>query len=274
MSRDPSPTERADPGFRPSFDAAAADFDRLGTHVWAPIGATTVEAARPRGGDRVLDACCGTGASALPAAVAVGAEGTVDAVDSSAPMIEVLRRSAATLPQLHGHTADVLGWNRQGYDVVQAALGIFFFPDMTAGTDHLISLARPGGRVAFTIWRSGAMETAGKHLWRAVTAVTGAETPARRRHLINEINQPDSYRAWLEERDLSDVEVAVDVRRIPLTDELAWLIITGSGYRGAITDLDAHAIAAVREHYLTSLADDGVTEIDATTLIGTGQRAG
>lgn len=104
-----------------------------------------------RPGERVLDACCGTGASALPAAALVGPTGTVDAVDMSGPMVAELRRRAADVPQVTAHEADVTTWPGTDYDAVVCALGIFFFPDMTTGTDHLVRRARPDGRVALTI---------------------------------------------------------------------------------------------------------------------------
>lgn len=256
--------------FRRGFDAAAADFDALGRHLWGPIGVALVAATRPASGDRVLDACCGTGASAIPAAHAVGATGRVDAVDLSAPMIEIVNLTAASLPQLHGHAADVLGWPGGDYDVVQAALGIFFFPDLAAGTRRLIECARPGGRVGFTIWRDGAMELPGDHLARAVNAVTGAPIPTRKPHLIHRISNAAGYAAWLSELGLADVEVIIDERRLALTDDLAWLIITGSGYRASIAGLPVDQVSAIHERYLAGLAADGITEIDATTLTGTG----
>jgi trans-aconitate methyltransferase len=256
---------------RRAFDAAATDFTALGRHLWDPIGAATMAAARLRPGDRVLDACCGTGASAIPAAQLVGFDGVVDAVDISGPMIGELRRMSAGLPQLRAHQADVTTWDADGYDVVQSALGIFFFPDMTAGTDRLISLVRPGGRVVFTIWRGEAMVAAGRHLDRAVAAATNTAPPKEREpHLIDRINQADSYATWLTERDLLDVDVTVHELRLTMTPDVAWLVITGSGYQRALATLDADTIDTVRQHYLDSLHAEGVTELDATTLIGTG----
>jgi trans-aconitate methyltransferase len=256
---------------RRAFDTAAADFIALGRHLWGPIGAATVAAANLHPGDRVLDACCGTGASAIPAAQLAGPDGVVDAVDFSGPMIGELRRLSTGLPQLRAHQADVTTWDTHGYDVVQSALGIFFFPDMTAGTDRLISLARPGGRVVFTIWRGEAMATAGQYLGRAVAAATNT-APAKQRepHLIDRINQADSYAAWLTERNIIDVDVTVHDLSLPMTPDVAWLVITGSGYQRTLAPLDADTVEAVRQHYLDSLRADGVTELDATTLIGTG----
>lgn len=258
-------------GTRRAFDAAAADFTALGRHLWEPIGAATVAAAGLGEGDRVLDACCGTGASAIPAARAVGAGGVVDAIDLSGPMIGELRRRSADLPQLRAHEADATAWDTGGYDVVQSALGIFFFPDMTDGTERLISRARSGGRAVFTIWRGGSMVAAGRHLGRAVAAVTeSAPPPEREPSLIDRVNQADTYAAWLSERNLSDVDVVVNELRLTMTPEVAWLVVIGSGFRGLLADLEPGAVEQVRERYLDSLRAEGVTELDATTLIGSG----
>ena len=258
-------------GIRRAFDAAAADFTALGRHLWGPIGVATVAAAGLRAGERVLDACCGTGASAIPAARLVGPNGVVDAVDLSGPMISQLRSSSADLPQLRAHQADVTTWDVGGYDVVQSALGIFFFPDMTADTERLIRLARPGGRVVFTIWRGDAMAAAGRHLAHAVAVATSAAPPEERKpHLIDRINQAAGYATWLAERGLAEVDVAAHELRLTMTPDMAWLVITGSGYRGALANLDPDVVDVVRERYLESLRAEGVTELDATTLIGVG----
>ncbi|MEU4311420.1 methyltransferase domain-containing protein [Nocardia sp. NPDC024068] len=255
-----------------AFDTASSDFDRLGVHLWNPIGAATVAATAPQAGERVLDACCGTGASALPAAARVGATGHIDAVDLSAPMIGQLRRAAADLPQLTPRAADVTSWPEDGYDVVQAVLGIFFFPDMTAGTEHLITRARPGGRVGLTIWRRGSMEEAGRHLHTALARVTGNPPRSRPKHPLDGINESGAYRDWLTDRGLTEVTVTEHELRLTMTAETAWLVVTGSGYVGALSGLDSAQTAEVREGYLETLAAAGITELEATTLIGVGTR--
>jgi trans-aconitate methyltransferase len=188
-------------------------------------------------------------------------------------MIDELRRRSGDLPQLHAHHADVTTWAVGGYDVVQSALGIFFFPDMTTGTEHLISLARPRGRVVLTIWRGDAMAAAGRHLGRAIAEVMRTEPPAPRPpHLFDPVNQAGSYAAWLSERGLTDVEVTVNEMALTMTPDVAWLVIVGSGFRGALAKVPEDAVDTVREVYLAALRDEGLTRLDATTLIGCGRR--
>jgi SAM-dependent methyltransferase len=262
-------------GSREAFDAAAADFAALGHHLWDPVGADAVAVADPREGERVLDACCGAGASAVRTAKLVGESGLVDAVDISGPMIAELRRSASGLPQLRAHEADATTWDGTGYDLVQSVLGIFFFPDMVDGTRRLIGMTRPGGRVALTIWRGGAMVAAGTQLGLAVADVRQTDPPpARQPHLIDRINQPGPFAAWLRELGLAEVDVAVHERALPMTPEIAWLVVLGSGYRGALSGLAPEAVAAVRERYLTRLCESGIDELEVTTLTGTGTAPG
>lgn len=250
--------------------SSTSDFDRLGEHLWRPIGASTVELSAPQEGELVLDACCGNGASALPAARRVGPGGHVDAVDLAAPLLADLERQADGLENITSAVADVTSWDRSGYDVVQCVLGIFFFSDMTAGTEHLVKRLRPGGRAAVTIWRRGSMEASGRHLAQAIAGVTGQEFPSRPRHLLDEVNTSETFGPWLADRGLRDVEVTESELRLSLSESLAWLVITGSGFAGMLTGLSEDETERVRQEYLASLQGAGAAELDATTLIGVG----
>ncbi|MFC7344376.1 class I SAM-dependent methyltransferase [Saccharopolyspora griseoalba] len=261
----------ANTGSREAFDAAAADFAALGRYLWEPVATDAVATADPGPGERVLDACCGTGASAIPSARLVGEEGLVDAVDVSAPMIAELRERASGIAQLRAHEADVTAWGGAGYDLVQSVLGIFFFPDVLDGTRRLIGMARPGGRVACTIWRRGAVVAAGEQLGLAIADVRRTDPPAERpAHLIDRINQPGPFAEWLRSLGLVEVRVAVHERALPMTPGVAWLLVLGSGYRGALTGLPPEVVAEVRDRYLARLREAGIDELDTTTLTGTG----
>jgi len=252
-----------------SFSEAAEDFDALTPHLWGPVSAAAVARSRPQPGERVLDACCGSGASALPTADAVGPGGHVDAVDASAALIERLRRHATDRPQLHPAVADVTSWPEQGYDLVQCVLGVFFLPKMTADSARLAELARPGGRVAFTIWRSGAVAEAGRRCADAVQHVLGVRWPERARHLIEEIGRPPVFAGWLAQLGLQDVEVQLHRHSVAMTPDVAWLMVRGSGFRSMTEGLTAEQLDQVQERYL-----DGTigTVLDATTMTGTGRR--
>jgi ubiquinone/menaquinone biosynthesis C-methylase UbiE len=74
-----------------AYNAAADYYDAEPLGFWARYGRRTVERLRLRHGAHVLDVCCGSGASALPAAQAVGPEGQVIAVDLAAELLKLAR---------------------------------------------------------------------------------------------------------------------------------------------------------------------------------------
>jgi SAM-dependent methyltransferase len=83
-----------------AFETAGADYAELASRLRDPLRQILAGYAAPRRCDRVLDACCGTGASALPAARAVGPSGRVDAVDLAPSLLERGQAAATGLPQL------------------------------------------------------------------------------------------------------------------------------------------------------------------------------
>jgi len=80
-----------------TYGAAADHYSRPALGFWDRFGAATVERVRLVPGQAVVDLCCGAGASAIPAARAVGPGGRVVGVDVAAPLLESAGR--ARLPK-------------------------------------------------------------------------------------------------------------------------------------------------------------------------------
>ncbi|MRX43990.1 class I SAM-dependent methyltransferase [Agromyces kandeliae] len=257
------------------FTEAAATFTELDEVLWDPISRATVLRAAPRFDERVLDACAGAGASALPTAELVGPGGIVDAVDRSEAMLAVLReRAGAHMPWLRVHAADASTWPYTGYDLVQCVLGVFFFDEVATGVEHLVQCARPGGRVAVTVWADGAFEPLPGVLASALPE-GDARVPA-----FDEDDRPAMPGAgtagglahWLAERGLVDVRAEAVPRHLDLTPDVSWALVVGTGMRAMLGDLDDAAIEGVRERYLAAIEERGVASVDITTLIGIGRR--
>lgn len=77
------PETRSDAKVRATstYNAAADYFDAPALSFWDRIGQRTVERMSLKVGACVLDACCGSGASAIPAAKAIGPSGRLLGVD-------------------------------------------------------------------------------------------------------------------------------------------------------------------------------------------------
>lgn len=261
------------------FTRHADDFAAIDAELWQPISIATIARSAPQFDETVLDACCGTGASALPAAELVGPGGLVDAIDLSAPMIERARARAGEgaderMPQLHLHVGDVLEWETTGYDLVQCVLGVFFFDDLDAGMRHLVERARPGGRIAVTLWHEGAFHSFEQALVDAVAGEAGEEA-------VRWFHERDTGRvprtagataALLHGLGLEQVRADAVPRHLPLDDDLAWRLVLGTGRRRAIEGLAKKPRRRVRERFLALLHERGLDRVDVSTITAVGHR--
>jgi demethylmenaquinone methyltransferase/2-methoxy-6-polyprenyl-1,4-benzoquinol methylase len=129
------------------FDRIAPVYDAMNRLMTAGLDRrwrrlTVGEAVRP--GDRVLDACCGTGDLAV-AALLVARE--VVGVDFSEAMLERARSKAPAIEWLQ---ADVLAlpFEDGSFDAATVGFGVRNLDDIEAGLAELRRVLRPGGRLA------------------------------------------------------------------------------------------------------------------------------
>jgi demethylmenaquinone methyltransferase/2-methoxy-6-polyprenyl-1,4-benzoquinol methylase len=99
-------------------------------------------AVRP--GDRVLDACCGTGDLALAAR---DAGATVVGLDFSEAMLERARRKAPDVEWVRGDLL-ALPFAAASFDAATVGFGVRNVEDLEHGLAELARVVRPGGRVA------------------------------------------------------------------------------------------------------------------------------
>ena len=134
-------------GVRRMFDRIAPVYDAMNRVMTAGLdrrwrAVTVRETVRP--GDRVLDACCGTGDLAV-AAHAAGA-GSVVGLDFSAAMLERARRKAPEVTFIEGDVL-ALPFHDASFDVAVVGFGIRNVADLAAGLGELRRVLRPGGRL-------------------------------------------------------------------------------------------------------------------------------
>ncbi|MQA81038.1 MAG: methyltransferase domain-containing protein [Streptosporangiales bacterium] len=257
------------------FDTGHREFGALSPLLWQPLGSALVERAGPRPGERVLDACCGDGASAIPAARAVGESGHVDAVDGAAGLLELGRTRATDLPQLRFARADVTAWRtEQRYDLVQCAYGVFFLPDMDASCRRLIGMLTGGGRFAVSAWRYPAIREFATCLIAAVEEEQGKPLPAPSSvQPAERIDNEGKLHDWLASLGLVSVQTWTVPFECPLTDpEVAWMIVTGTGFRGMLDRFDDAGVERVRQGLLRRIDERRLHTLDATSVIGVGTR--
>ena len=158
-----------------TYNAAADFYDAAANSFWDRFGRRTVERLDLRRGARILDVCCGCGASAIPAAEAVGAEETVLGVDLAQRLLEIAQRKANLrgLQNIEFRVGDMLklGLPASRFDATVCVFGIFFVPDMAAAVQELWKVVRPGGQLAITTWGPHFFEPGNTAFWDAVRDV-------------------------------------------------------------------------------------------------------
>jgi SAM-dependent methyltransferase len=252
-----------------TYTATADHFDDPALSFWDRFGRETVARAGMRPGDRVLDACCGTGASALPSARVVGTGGQVLGVDLAEPALALARAKAHAqgLTNVEFRAVDVehTGLPSESFDAVVCVFGVFFLPDMAAAIAELWRLVRPAGVLAVTVWGPEFLEPATTAFWTAV----GAERP----------DLTSRFRPWTRITDAAALSelfhhggtATPAVEAEPGTHALAdpedwWTIVMGTGYRATVQQLDLAAVHRVRAANITWLRDHEVRELQANVV--------
>lgn len=251
-------------------DDGAADFDRLAPALWNTVGNAVVAAADILVGERVLDVYAGTGSATIPAAQLAGPDGRVDAVDPTTPMLDLTRGKAGAmgLENIGFHAQDPREWHtEEPYDAVLSCYGLCRSPDMSAATRRVLSLLRPGGRFALSVWDEGALETFETKLLEACEAEFPDAAPAGPGSFLanqRELTGEGRLTAWLERHGFGQVTVEKLALTVPLDADTAWSLVLGSGYRSVLPD-DPAVLERVRAAFLRELGT-GFT-LNADSLI-------
>jgi SAM-dependent methyltransferase len=260
-----------------TYAATADHFDDAALSFWDRYGRRTVARVGLRPGARVLDACCGTGASALPAAHDVGPDGHVLGIDLSEPALALARAKAHRqgLSNVEFRAADVEHTQlpSHSFDAVQCVFGVFFLPDITAGIRELWRLVRPGGQLAVTIWGPRLFEPAVSEFWAAVEAerpdLVGGFHPWTR------VTDPAALADLFAKAGAETPVVAAEPGTHPLTGPNDWwTIVLGTGYRATVERLGAEAAERVRTANLARVEAAGIREVETNVVYSIARKSG
>ncbi len=255
-----------------TYTAAADTFD--GLPFWHHFGQRTVERLALRPGARVLDLCCGTGASALPAAERVGPTGRVLGVDLTPALVAQARTAAAArgLAQLEFEVADVdaLEVSPASLDAVVSVFGLFFLDDMAGTLRRAWSWLAPGGQLAVTVWGKVVLSPGEPFFWEAVR-----REDASMEHIspADKLAEPDALAELFREAGVDAPMIVVERWRMPLaTPDDFWPVIMGTSNRGVFDALPLDGQARVKRAVIDRLRDEHVTGLDMDALIAVATR--
>lgn len=259
-----------------TYNAAADTFDAEPLGFWRRYGRSTIERLKLRSGAHVLDVCCGSGASALPAAQAVGSTGTVIAVDLAEGLLTLGRAKAkaAGLRCVEFRRGDMtaLAFPDGHFDAVVCVFGIFFVPDMEAQVAELWRMVRPGGQLAITTWGPGIFAPA-YEIWLAAVRRVRPDLYSGF-NPWDRITTPDAVGKLFVDAGIRHVEVTSEegyqVLRGP---EDFWTIAMGSGLRWTIDQMGGEAALSVKQEILNALAAKGVNRVGTNVIYATATKA-
>jgi ubiquinone/menaquinone biosynthesis C-methylase UbiE len=254
-----------------TYGAAADHYLRDALSFWDRFGAATVERLGLAAGDSVLDLCCGAGASAIPAARAVGATGHVLGIDVAEPLLELARSRAARdhLAQAEFRAADATrtGLQAGSFDAVACVFGVFFAADMPAFVAEMWRLVKPGGTLAITTWGPGLFEPANDYFWEAVRQIEPSLFKAF--NPWDEITTPAALADLFARAGVgrSAVTAVADAHHLADPGDF-WDIVLGSGYRATVDALSEEKREQLRGHVVSELRSRHVSDLRTDVVFG------
>lgn len=197
------------------FGATTPEYDTV-IPFFQHWGARLVALAELTVGERVLDVCCGTGASLFPAASSVGLAGSVVGIDLAPEMVAAASDAAARLDATNVTVevgdAEALDFDDDAFDAVVCGFGIMFLPSPLAGVREMARVVRPGGRVVVSVPQADlAAAVKVKDRWRERKAVPSPGGP------------PGDVAALMGEAGLTDVTVIDETKDFTFEDGHAYV---------------------------------------------------
>lgn len=255
-----------------TYTAAADHYLLPALGFWDRWGLATVARLPLSSGDAVLDLCCGAGASALPAARAVGPSGSVLGLDLAEPLLALARRRAAELglrnTSFRACDATAAGLQSGSFDAVVCVFGVFFAADMPAFVGEMWRLVRPGGTLAITTWGPEWCEPASSIFWRSVRELE--PTLFRAFNPWDKITTAPALADLLARAGVGGAMVeatAGEHHELERADDF-WDIVLGSGYRATVDALTDEQRQRLRERVVGELRSRGVTRLRNDVVFG------
>jgi SAM-dependent methyltransferase len=135
---------------------AWVDAQDLLDRVFRPLEDLLVEAVAGSGG-RVLDVGCGTGATTVAVARALGAKGDCVGIDISEPMITAAQGRAereGTAARFVHADAQTYAFEVWSFDTIISRFGVMFFDDFVRAFANLRRAATGDAELRMAVWRS------------------------------------------------------------------------------------------------------------------------
>jgi SAM-dependent methyltransferase len=249
----------------------------LTTFTW-PVTLRMLIEARLKPGMRVLDVGCGTGDTALAAAMAVGVSGEVVGCDLAEAMLATARDRARayglTQVRFEAVAMEAVAAEAASFDAILGRFSLIFCPDVSGALAHLGGFLRSGGRVVMASWAAPAVNPAFAIPSQALRAVIDAPPPDPSMPGPFRLSDDGALSAVFSDAGFAEVTVTeVPCYQFGSSAEAYWEMLSAmSGsfckqYRG----LSPPQQEAVKRHFLEAIrghTTGGVLRVPALALVG------
>ncbi|MGC4402880.1 class I SAM-dependent methyltransferase [Methyloversatilis sp. MC4-4] len=235
--------------------------------LFAPFSERLVEVARTRSARSVIDIGCGTGATTLALAEALGSGAHCIGVDVSAPMIAAARaRALASASAAHFVCADAArhAFAPGAADLIVSRFGVMFFERPVDAFAHLRAALRSDGALHAIAWRGTDENTFMTTAERAAAPLL-PDLPARRpgapgqfafadRTLVREVLARSGWR----DIDIHPLDIECALPAVELERYFTLLGPVGVALQQADADTRARVIEALHGAFRPYLAGGAV----------------
>ncbi|HEY8226845.1 MAG TPA: class I SAM-dependent methyltransferase [Pyrinomonadaceae bacterium] len=258
-----------------AYNAASDTYEHEANSFWSRFGRRTVERIGLKEGARVLDVCCGSGASAIPAAETVGERGFVLGIDLAENLLNLATKKAnqRALRNVEFRQGDLLQLNleAESFDAVICVFGIFFIPDMEAAMRELWRFVMPNGKLAITTWGARFFEPASTGFWNSIQSVRPdlykSFNPWYR------ISEPAALEKLFVRAEIPGCQIGAEAGTQPVRKpEDWWSMVLGTGYRGTVEQLSERDYEVVRLKNLDYIKDAEVRAVEANVLYAVAEK--
>jgi ubiquinone/menaquinone biosynthesis C-methylase UbiE len=258
-----------------AYNAASDLFDHPANTFWDRFGRNTINRLDLKPGASVLDVCCGSGASALPAAELVGDGGQVIGIDVAEKLLNLAGAKAQSkgLNNIEFRVGDMLdtGFADASFDAVVCVFGIFFVPDIVEAIRELWRVLRPGGKLAITTWGPDFFEPANAVFWNAVLDVR--PDLYKGFNPWDRISEPSTLSAIFNEAGVFEPLIIAESATHPIASpEDWWTTLLGSGYRGTIEQMEPEMVEYVRQANFSFISNARIQEVQANVLYAVAEK--
>jgi SAM-dependent methyltransferase len=234
-----------------------------------------LDAARVTRGMRVLDVCCGPGMLAAGAlqrgAEAIGLDFSLEAVE--------LARKVVPNGRFERGDAQALPYPAASFDAVLCGYGLMHLPEPAAALREMLSVLRPGGRTALSVWDAAGFGFA--LVYEAVRARGSMDVTLPHGPDFFQFGSPERMLAALAEAGFADAEAYSFHQdwHVANADRYIESILIGTVRARAVLAAQSGAAAdGVRSYiadYLTRFrAPTGQLGVPMPAIIGSGARRG